>query len=351
MKSHKTYAVAIVMAFATTAIAQRPAMKIKQMHTAATIDTTLSLSKSLKVDASFAKVSIEPSADGKSHITGKLETMENDEGFAINISDNDEGETTLSVSNGQTTSFAGEIKILIPDGTRTDVQTTSGAIRVKKLNDANIELQSSKGAIDVQKTSGKVDVETKGGIVRLTYVSGKIEVESTTGEIKLENCEGETEIKSDDGPVSIDFHTGDIKIKTAGGTQTLSKISESQMNMESSIGDIAVRQAEGPISIRTKRGNVLLSDVKTNLQIETEKGKVKTEQPITLTSSSDITTTEGSVMLKLVNATDELTYDLASENSKAAMVAGKNHKTKKLKTGKGSITLKVRTRTGGVTIK
>lgn len=300
--------------------------------------------KTVKVDGQFSKIEIAPSEDNKVYFSGKLSSDKQDEAYQLL------NEATGNVLNiaikfpaqGWTT-HSGEVLLKIPQGTVLDINTTSGTIKMEKIQDANVKIVTRSGNIDVTNCNGNISLESitsaikftnctgtlsaksKSGNQFLNTLKGKISANSTEGEITISQTEGNIITESTTGNQSIGFHNGNVTGKSVNGSIKISEVK----------GDIAVVSFAGALKIFKTTGLV-------NLQ-STAGEQVGTR--VMLTGSSSFKTTEGKIKMQIDNKSEELTFMLQSTNS--FIQARGTSKKKKLKMGKGPIVVTGISTTGG----
>ena len=332
---------------ASLASAQIP---IKQMTTMAEVSKELSSAKTLEIDTKFSKVSFIKAEGQTAVINGKLEAMQESDAYKINI---DEVGTTATLSievpTDPKSAYAGDFTIEVPADVVINFKGTSGLVCVSDLADCKINIETVKGRVEAKNSAGDISITTKNGDITGTGIKGHITASTSTGNITFKNSEGELTLDSSDGAIMLNGVTGTVSTKTIAGTQTLEGINGT-IQLAGSTGAIKVSKSEGVINAKTKNATINFFNYKGEMHIETEKGQIVSAgsaNGIKLTASSDFTTTEGKINVTLLNTIDELTFDIASESSQVGLIAKKNSKKKKLKTGSGPIVVTGRTRTGG----
>jgi hypothetical protein len=300
--------------------------------------------KTIKVDAQFSKIDISPIEGNKVQFSGKLISDKQDEAYQL-VNSAADGILTIAIkypAQGWTT-HSGEVVLKVPAGVALDIVTTSGAVKLDGLADANVKVVSKSGSLDCTKSKGNIYLESITGAIRatdcsgnvstksksgnqfITRAEGNINANSTEGEITLAQTNGKVQTESTTGKQSIGFHVGDVNSKSVNGSIKISEVK----------GNIAVISFAGPLNLFKTTGLV-------NLQ-STAGDQVGTR--VLLTGSSSFKTTEGKIKMQIDNKTDELTFNLLSES--AFIQARGTSKKKKLKLGKGTIVVTGESTTGG----
>lgn len=339
LKRITTYTMFLLSAIAINA-------EIKKMIPVYEIQQEIQDVKHVQIDSRFCKLTIKQT-NGKSIFKGKLEAMVQQDGYNFKI-DNDGTSRKISVNVPEdgNTSFAGEIEVLLNPETQLDVESSSGYVTIDSINGCNISIKSTQGKITVSKYSGTLNAETKNGTITITDFDGNLSTATSRGDIAVTNISGDANIETSDGNITISNINGNVKSASVAGWQTYQQIN-GNLTIKGSSGSLKISNMTGNLTIKTLTSPVNLFEVKGKFNIETTRGPIIGTKGITLTESSNFTTTEGKIQLTFTNGKDDLSFDLQSESSKAAIIARGNTKKKKLSFGKGSIMVTGRTRTGG----
>ncbi|MBP5365586.1 MAG: DUF4097 family beta strand repeat protein [Bacteroidales bacterium] len=318
--------------------------EVKPLKTMCETSKNIPNATKINVDCRFCKIIVNQS-DSENTISGKLEAMVEEEGYAINIAEaGNEYTVTVTVPEGSA-SFAGEITLSVKPDVALNITSTSGYLDISGMSNCNITATTTQGKVTVKDCNGNMNIETKNGSYTIENVKGNMSFASSTGSITAENVDGNMSFDTPDGAFALTNAKGNLKCSTIAGTQTYSNI-DGTLTIKGSSGSIKISTFTGTLNINTTSSPVNLYDVKADMHIKTTKGAVLGSKYITLTGSSDFETTEGKVNLRLQNTKEELTFALTSENSKASLIAKGTSKNKKLNTGKGSIVVTGHSKTG-----
>lgn len=334
---------ACTLAFAATTA---NALEIKQMITVAEATESFANVNNVKVEGRFCKVNILSALNDSVLITGKLEAMTEHDAYRVVIDRSDAAvNVSVVVPDDAFSSFVGELTIALPEKVAVEVQNTSGYISVNGLKNNNLKLFTGQGKVTVADFVGNLLVETKNGSVTAERIEGEINTSSLRGDLTFSNLKGNLTFDTPDGAVTLTHAVGNVSGKTVAGLQTYSDI-DGTLDIQGSSGAIKVSNAKGVFNIKSLSASVNFFETRGEFHIETTKGQIVGQKGVSLTASSDFTTTEGKINIRLGNSLDELTFDLACESSKSALIAKKTSKKKKLKLGKGAIIVTGRTKTG-----
>ncbi len=322
------------------------AVEIKQMIVACEKTETLDGIVNLAVEGKFCKVSLVASETGNIELTGKLEAMAANDAYAIDVTRNGQDATiTIGVPDDAFSSFVGELSLGIPTGRTVKVTNTSGYISVSGVTDSDVELFTSSGRVNIENFQGKMTATTKSSDIALKNATGEVSLISTKGSMTADNVSGTLSLDTDDGSVTVNNLSGTVNGKTIAGTQTYKDIAGT-MNIKGSAGAIKISNAECVFNIKTLSSPVNFFESKGEFHVETTKGAVNGTKGVTLTASSDFTTTEGKINMRLTNKLEDLTFVLTAESSNASLIAKGTSKKKKLNLGKGAIVITGKTGTG-----
>ncbi len=298
----------------------------------------------VEVKGLFCKVALLPSEQDGVTIQSKIEAMQDENAYKINCT-NESGVLTVGVQvpGDGYASHAGEITIVMPLSLPISIDNTSGYVDLSNLKQANVTAVTTSGKITAKDSQGNIAMQTKSGNITVSNLQGEIKTSSSSGSQFINNLEGTITLDSPDGNITADNIKGTLNISTIAGTQTLTNI-VGDIYQKSSSGAVKISNSTGNITTQSMNGSVNLFDVTGLLNITTTKGVIAGSQ-VKLTGSSNFTTTEGRIKIKLLNKKEELTFALRSEN--APVIAMGSSKMKKLNTGKGPIIITGTSRTGG----
>lgn len=340
----------------TTSVANAQLVKIKEMIPVAENSAETS-AKEIVINSQFCKVDISQVQTDKATVSGKLEAMEAHDAYKINIDDNG---TTLTASfevpTDAKSSYAGEFSVAVPEGVKVVVKATSGNVTLNGLNNCNIDIETVKGKVTGSNISGDMKAITKNGDITLSKIDGKYELSTSNGKVNITEGKGELTFDTSDGAATVTTFSGKLNGKTIAGTQTYDKITDCQFRIQGSTGAIKLSNSEVTLTASLKMATLNLFKVKGEFHIESEKGSIisaGSANAVTLTASSDFTTTEGKINMTLTNKKDELSFDLehAHKGDIGLIAKGERTTKKQLKFGKGPILITGRTNTGTQTFK
>jgi DUF4097 and DUF4098 domain-containing protein YvlB len=162
-------------------------------------------------------------------------------------------------------------------------------IEVRMPRDADLQIETGDGAVQVDTVNGTVNVHTGDGSVRATALNGNIDLHTNDGSITANNLKGDMRLHTGDGSIEahdldgrVDADSGDGHIRIAGRFDAL--------NVKTGDGSVDTRVQSGSKmasswSIRTGDGSVdlvLPSDFQTNIDASTGDGHISLGIPVTI---------------------------------------------------------------------
>jgi DUF4097 and DUF4098 domain-containing protein YvlB len=161
------------------------------------------------------------------------------------------------------------IEIMVPIGTKVQVTTAAGSIRVTGT-DGEVEASSASGAIEVLGATDRISVHTVTGKVHAAKLRGRVRLGSTSQSIEAEDV------------------IGDLTAGTVSGHITLADVKSSHVSVESVSGTVNYRGSidpAGSYEFSTHSGNLHLEIPESSaadLALETFSGRITSAFPITL---------------------------------------------------------------------
>lgn len=251
----------------------------------------------------------------------------------VNV-DNNMGDVTISGIEGSvvTQTDFGEVSVDNVEGSLS-ASTNSGAVTATSIRASgeNIDLSSEFGAITLEKANGKeITLDTNSGSVKLNEVraTGKLSASSEFGDVTIENGSADSiTVDTNSGGVSLAKLTvkKEIHVEDEFGNIELEQAYAASYDLHTNSGEIAIDGVKGKViantefggieimnaeavtlDVRTNSGTItfngslgagphavksefgavdltLPADVKLNVDLSTEFGKIKSDLPISVT--------------------------------------------------------------------
>jgi hypothetical protein len=106
--------------------------------------------------------------------------------------------------------------LVVPPNTRIEGEGNSGSVRIRGASSVDVEVSS--GSIDVQDVAGAVRASTSSGSVRLERIAGPATVHTSSGRITGSELAGPVDAKASSGDVNIGLaRAQDVRAETSSG--------------------------------------------------------------------------------------------------------------------------------------
>lgn len=198
--------------------------------------------------------------------------------------------------------------IEVPRRADLDLETSGGAIDAESI-EGRVDLHSSGGSISITAVDGDVDAHTSGGSMNAREISGNVRLDTSGGSIRAEGIDGDLVAKSSGGAIHAESIGGNATVKTSGGSVEVFDIG----------GAIEAHTSGGPVrasfvagnnsggSLSSSGGGITATvdpAVALDVDAHTSGGRVRSELPITVRGSVSRNSLQGKLngggaMLKL----------------------------------------------------
>ncbi len=161
------------------------------------------------------------------------------------------------------------IEIMVPIGTKVQVTSAAGSIRVTGT-DGEVEASSASGAIEVLGATDRISVHSVSGKIHAAKLRGRVRLGTTSQSIEAEDI------------------VGDLTAGTVSGHVTLTDVKSSHVSVESVSGTVNYKGSidpAGSYEFSTHSGNLHLEipeNSAADLSLETFSGRITSAFPITL---------------------------------------------------------------------
>lgn len=183
----------------------------------------------------------------------------------------------------------------------------SGEVMVEGITSREIQIQTSSGDIDIRRTSTD------------------LQLSSSSGKIWIEGCYGNKDLRASSGNITVHDSDGDLKVETSSGKQAYDGIK----------GDIFAHSSSGDLNITNHEGG---------LNLESNSGK-QTGRDISITKDSSFRTSSGKIDFDFINDIEDFTFDLTSSSGKIKV--GSTNAKGRVVTGNGKILIQGKSSSGG----
>jgi len=162
-------------------------------------------------------------------------------------------------------------------------------IEVRMPREADLQVETGDGSVQVESINGAVNVHTGDGSVKANSLKGTIDLHTNDGSITVENLKGDMRLRTGDG--SIEAHDLDGKVEADSGDGHIRIAGRfDALNVKTGDGSVDTRVLPGSKmvtswTIRTGDGSVdlvLPSDFQTNIDASTGDGHISLGIPVTV---------------------------------------------------------------------
>jgi hypothetical protein len=173
-------------------------------------------------------------------------------------------------------------EVRMPKNADLQIHTGDGDIDVSEVN-GEVQLQSGDGKIRVTRINGDVDLHSGDGSINADALKGRIKLHTGDGSIEASNLDGKCEATTGDGGIRLTGRFDGLDLRSGDGGVTARAESGSTLTSTWSI-----RTGDGPVDLGIPR------DFKANLDVSTSDGRVTLGLPVTV---------EGQVSSSRINGT------------------------------------------------
>lgn len=240
----------------------------------------------------------------------------------------------------------------VPERTNLTVTNTSGNITASGLSGNVFDLQSNSGNINVDNINTNVKLHLTSGDLAATKIHGNVDAKTNSGNQTFDDVTGNMTVKSISGDLELSNVQGSLDVNTNSGNQRYNTI-KGELKTGSISGDVDVLNMTGNSEINSNSGNIYLENYTGNPTMSSLSGDMN-GKAVELIDSMQVKTNSGNVYMKLINQTDDLSFELESTSGNlyvnqvgAKMEDVNNH----FALHKGKILIRGTTRSGDQTYK
>lgn len=237
---------------------------------------TVTTHPQVRVIADDASVKISTSEDSKVEFHARQEGVE----WGLAIGEQPKIEST---QNGNVV----ELRLRAAHRVSIGVNTKRTRVEVRMPRDADLEIETGDGSVELASVNGTITVRTGDGGIRAAQLTGKIELSSGDGSITGDELQGQVRLRTGDGRIRGQRLSGRCEAASRDGSiQVQGRFEE--LNLRSGDGSISAEVEQGSqISSRwalaTQDGSVRLAlprDFKANVDASTGDGHIRSELPL-----------------------------------------------------------------------
>lgn len=191
---------------------------------------------------------------------------------------------------------------------------------VRMPKDADLELETSDGRVELSNLNGKIVVHTSNGAVNATRLSGSINIRSNDGDIVADTLSGEFKLESGNGKVNGTDLDGKCEVFTSDGS----------IHVAGRFDSLDIKSANGAVIARAEPG----SKISSTWSIATKDGAVSVEVPKNFGANLNAMTDDGHILIGIPVSVDG---DIGKQAVHGSIYGG--GPTLFIRTGDGSIRL------------
>jgi len=134
--------------------------------------------------------------------------------------------------------------VVIPTEARVEVDTSNGAVDIERI-DGTILVDTSNGAVDVYDATGALVADTSNGRIEVVDFIGDLELDTSNGEIRMEDVAGSIDAETSNGGVTYAGHPGlgAHRIRTSNGSVTVRVPNDAAIAFEASTSSGKIRSS------------------------------------------------------------------------------------------------------------
>ena len=154
---------------------------------------------------------------------------------------------------------------------------------VRMPKNADLQLETSDGRVELSNLNGNIVVHTSDGAVEASQLSGSIDIGTKDGDITADKLTGAFKLHSGDGKISGAALDGKCDVSTRDGS----------IHVAGRFDSLDLKSGNGPVTARAEPG----SKISSTWSIATKDGSVTVEIPKTLQVNLDARTGDGRISL------------------------------------------------------
>lgn len=156
---------------------------------------------------------------------------------------------------------------------------------VRMPKNADLQLETSDGRVELSALNGNIGVRTSDGAVKASQLNGTIDLRTNDGDITADSLSGTVKLHSGDGRIIATNLDGKCDVSTSDGA----------IQVAGRFDALDVKSDEGAVSARAESGSKLSS----MWSITTKDGRIDVEIPKDFQANLDASTRDGHISLGL----------------------------------------------------
>jgi DUF4097 and DUF4098 domain-containing protein YvlB len=165
------------------------------------------------------------------------------------------------------------------------VNTRHVLIEVRMPKNADLQLETSDGAIEIGTLNGKVKAHTSDGHVKLADINGPIDVTTSDGSVEARTLKGTVKLHTSDGSITATGIDGPLEASSSDGS----------VRVEGRFDSLDVHSGDGSVTTQIDAGSVISSA----WQVSSNDGSIEVSLPADFKTDLDVSTGDGHITFDL----------------------------------------------------
>ncbi|MEK6322887.1 MAG: DUF4097 family beta strand repeat-containing protein [Acidobacteriota bacterium] len=154
-------------------------------------------------------------------------------------------------------------------------------IEIKVPRDADLDLHTGDGNVDVQGVKGTILLHSGDGNLNLSDLQGTLRANTGDGNIDMRNVRGDLTLHTGDGRIDVSGIDGSFRAETGDG----------RVHVNGRFDVLDVKTGDGGIDAMANEG----SKLETNWRLNTGDGNLTLRLPVTIAADVELETNDGSI--------------------------------------------------------
>ena len=192
-----------------------------------------------------------------------------------------------------------DLVIHVPAGSRLRVKNRLGPIKGNGLH-ADLNLDTSSGAISIEKSQGSLRADTGSGRVSVTGYAGDVLADTGSGSVTVTDVEGNVNADTGSGSVTVTDVVGNVNADTGSGSVELSNVRAEEILVDTGSGRVILNKVTGSLRVDTGSGGVTATNITAGkiVDVDTGSGSIVVEGDLGAVRSLRLDTGSGRVRVK-----------------------------------------------------
>jgi hypothetical protein len=162
------------------------------------------------------------------------------------------------------------IEVRMPREADLQVETGDGSVQVESIN-GTVNVHTGDGSVKANSLNGSIDLHTNDGSIAVDGLKGEIRLRTGDGSIEARDLDGKVEADSGDGHIRMAGRFDALNVKTGDGSVDTRVLPGSKM-----VSSWTIRTGDGSVDL------VLPADFQTNIDASTGDGHISLGIPVTV---------------------------------------------------------------------